>query len=108
MCVGWKRHGRTAMPAGTTNDPTNNCCTSAPGNGTNFSACPAGTTFQQVSAGVHLVGEPNVVSVCGPIGGVGLAVPANGQVDQQTCPTSKGGGGGGGGGSCPAGETYKC
>ena len=102
VCV-WNGSGTAGQqcPADTTLDPTNNCCTSTPGTGTNFSACPAGTIFQQLpAAGLHPIG----VSVCGPVGGVGQAVPANGNVDQQACPTSKTGGGG----NCPTGETWTC
>ena len=89
-------------PAGTTFDPTNNCCTSTPGTGTSFPACPAGTIFQNIGG----------MSECGPIGGAGGVAPQTGNVDQQTCPTKTGGGGnpGGstGGGNCPNGGTYTC
>jgi formylglycine-generating enzyme required for sulfatase activity len=51
----WDKSGTAGQncPAGSQYDPTNKCCTSTPGTGANFPACPAGTVFQNVGGGVY-------------------------------------------------------
>jgi len=73
----WDGSGTAGMacPAGTSYDPTNKCCTSTPGTGANFPACPASTFFQNVGGGVY---------ECLPAQNAGFVSPGTAHVDQPS------------------------
>jgi sulfatase modifying factor 1 len=83
VCV-WDGSGTagTQCPAGTVYDPTNKCCTSTPGTGTNFNACPSGWFFQVIGG----------VNECVPDKVACNVSPDPVHVDQNVCGGNPGGG----------------